>query len=275
MASQPGVVPLRPLGVGEILDGSITTMRNYPKATIGLSAIVLSVTTTIGLLAQASFFEQLEDEATSVTPEFVAAGLAGVVGSAFISYIATTILTGILTVVIGQAVLGRPISLGETWRSVRPRIGALIGASLLSGLILFGALVLCVIPFFYFWPMLSLATAALVLERQPVTRALRRSMDLVKPDFWRVLGILLLGVLIVVIVGGVLSIPFTILANVVGSDDAGGLNATYYLLSGIGGILSGAVTQPIAAGMNALLYVDRRIRQEGLDVTLAAAAAQQ
>ena len=37
IAPKPGIVPLRPLGVGEILDGAFTSMRRYPKATLGLS----------------------------------------------------------------------------------------------------------------------------------------------------------------------------------------------------------------------------------------------
>ena len=31
MAAKPGVIPLRPLGVGDILDGAVTTMRGEPS----------------------------------------------------------------------------------------------------------------------------------------------------------------------------------------------------------------------------------------------------
>ena len=37
---KPGVVPLRPLGLGEILDGAVQTIRLNPKVMLGLSAIV-------------------------------------------------------------------------------------------------------------------------------------------------------------------------------------------------------------------------------------------
>ena len=39
-APKPGIIPLRPLSVGEILDGTFTTIRRHPKATLGLSAAV-------------------------------------------------------------------------------------------------------------------------------------------------------------------------------------------------------------------------------------------
>ena len=39
-APRPGCVPLRPLGLGDILDGSFKVIRRNPKATLGLSAAV-------------------------------------------------------------------------------------------------------------------------------------------------------------------------------------------------------------------------------------------
>src|SRR5260370_34732918 len=38
-----GIVPLRPLMVGEILDGAVTAMRTHPGIMLGLSAIVVAV----------------------------------------------------------------------------------------------------------------------------------------------------------------------------------------------------------------------------------------
>ena len=36
---RPGIIPLRPLGLGDILDGAIKLIRFNPKAVLGLSAI--------------------------------------------------------------------------------------------------------------------------------------------------------------------------------------------------------------------------------------------
>ena len=39
-APRPGCVPLRPLGLGDILDGSFKVIRRNPKVTLGLSAAI-------------------------------------------------------------------------------------------------------------------------------------------------------------------------------------------------------------------------------------------
>ena len=273
---KPGVIPLRPLGVGEILDGALATIRHYPRATLGLSAVVVTLTQLLNFLVLLYLITGID---TAVAEQdfgsfFASAMTAGAL-TFVVTLIAQSILSGCLTVVLGEAVLGRPITLEEAWRRVRPRLGALIGASLLTALILAGAFLLCVVPFFYFWPMLSLATPALILERQPVTRALRRSMDLVRGDFWRVLGISLLAWLIAQVVGLVLSLPFALLG---GAGSAFGVDAETattgsLAVQTIGGIIAGTITSPFRAGVAALLYVDRRMRSEGLDVALAQAAA--
>src|SRR5262244_3395884 len=42
-APKPGVIPLRPIAVGEILDGAFTSIRRNPKATLGIAAVVLTI----------------------------------------------------------------------------------------------------------------------------------------------------------------------------------------------------------------------------------------
>src|SRR5262249_42454025 len=53
-APKPGVIPLRPLGVGELLDGAFTSIRRNPRATLGIAALLLTasavITTTVSLL---------------------------------------------------------------------------------------------------------------------------------------------------------------------------------------------------------------------------------
>src|SRR5215472_2329483 len=53
-APKPGVIPLRPLSVGELLDGAFTSIRRNPKATLGIAAVLLTfsavITTAVSLL---------------------------------------------------------------------------------------------------------------------------------------------------------------------------------------------------------------------------------
>jgi hypothetical protein len=88
----------------------------------------------------------------------------------------------------------------------------------------------------------------------------------VRRSFWRVFGITLLAGIIVAIAGGILQLPFTLFGAVLGS----GLGGTVILV--IGAIAAGTVTRPITAGVTVLLYVDMRMRKEGLDLALRTAS---
>ena len=63
-AIKPGVIPLRPLGLGEILDGAISTMRRYPKLMLGVAAIVVTITQMIVLAATYPLLDDLSRAAT-------------------------------------------------------------------------------------------------------------------------------------------------------------------------------------------------------------------
>jgi hypothetical protein len=201
-------------------------------------------------------------------------------------------------------VLGQPMSLAQAWEQVRPVLWRLLGIALLSGLIVYGALVLPIalgagavyaagpmalfgaIPIgvagavaaAYLYVRLSLAPAVAVLERAGVRTSLRRSGILVRRSWWRICGILLLTMIIGSFVANVLQIPF--LVGGAGPTGLGrltdpeGTTTTVLVLSYIGAGVAQTVVAPFTAGVRALLYIDRRMRAEGLDVALNAAAAQ-
>ena len=111
---------------------------------------------------------------------------------------------------------------------------------------------------------------------------MRRSWRLVaepiRSAFWRLFGIRLLTSIIVGVAASVIAFPISfvvgfVLAAIAGDGGtAGDLFATQALASGIAGLVTGALTTPFTAGVDALLYVDTRIRREGLDVQLVQTA---
>jgi len=308
---KPGVIPLRPLGVGEILDGAISTMRAHPRSMIGFSALVavasqlVMVPLTYLLLRDAGDVAFQVDQPASTEDEFAfaASSISAVALSLLVTLVATLILTGILTVVVSRAVLGQRITTGEAWQQARPRLPALFGVTVLVFLIVLvvaivglgpgivlaaanapGPLVAVAfvvgVPLFlaaavYLYVAFALAPPTVVLERLPVVASLRRSRALVKGAWWRTFGILLLVNVIAQILAGILSVPFTI----------GALGATFFtgedvnpyeiiplLITAVGTIVAGAITWPFTAAATALLYVDRRMRREALDMQLTRAA---
>ena len=106
--------------------------------------------------------------------------------------------------------------------------------------------------------------------------ALARSWRLVRRSFWRVLGILLLASIVVSVAAPSCSFPFSLLRRtpVVRAASSGyrkPLGAAV-IIGGVGTIVAGTVTRPISAAVTVLLYVDMRIRKEGLDLALRTAA---
>jgi hypothetical protein len=308
---------LRPLGVGELLDGAFTSIRRNPRATLGIAALLLTasavITTTVSLLlvhyvgavTLPAPGQQLTDaQATRLLTRILEVLAPTAAVSAVLAFIVDTVLTGLLTVVIGRLVLGYKITAGEAWRIARPRIPALVGATLLIPLILLGvwavyAVVLVILAVahapgvligvlavlgaiaaivltIWFAIMFRMAGPAVVLEREGPARALARSWRLVRGSFWRVFGITLLAGLIVLVTAGVLQIPFGLLAAMAGGGNSllpsTGGNAAGILISAVGGVVAGAVARPISAGVAVLLYVDLRMRREGLDLVLQTAA---
>ncbi|MFF3664380.1 glycerophosphoryl diester phosphodiesterase membrane domain-containing protein [Microtetraspora malaysiensis] len=316
-APRPGIVPLRPLALGDILDGTIKMVRSHPKATLGLSAIVAAVTTLPVSAGQAIYVrstsELLADPDALGTADALGglgAQLLGTLISMALTFVATTILTGIMTRVLGRAVFGGKITVGEAWRLTRGRFPALFGLVALEGLILIlpallvfglaiglitsgaledssggvvglvGFLILCLVAYavyaLFFSTKFALSAPAVVLEGRGPVDAMRRSWQLVKGDSWRIFGIVLLTGLLAGLIGSVLSFPFSLAGTMVGlmGGSSAGVAVAVTLLTALGSTLSAMITYPFQAGVNGLLYADRRMRVEAFDLVLRSAAAQ-
>ena len=314
-APKPGLVPLRPLTVGEILDGAFSSIRWNPKTVLGSSAIVAAavgvVTAVVTQVLQHDVFTNVVYPSNGVT--LTSAQLGKYLGLIFatlgvtlvLAFVARTILIGILTVAIGQGVLGRKETLHGAWQATRPGLWRLVGTILLKYLLLFGGLILAIavlvgvgaavgvgahaaplgiligvlggvaaIIFFAIvavrW---SLAIPITMLERTRPLKSLGRSWRLVKGSWWRILGISLLTAIIVGIAGEIIQVPFRVVAggSLLSTQHSESMIAT--IVIAIGGIIAQTVTSPMTAGVTVLLYADMRMRREGLDIALQAAAA--
>ena len=308
---KPGVIPLRPLGLGEVLDGAVGVLRRYPRPALGLAAIVALVSTLCNVLLLVTAFEPfltvdttaLENGDTAALEDALGGAFAGASLSLLLSLVSGAVLTGAMTAVVGKAVLGQSATFGEAWAQVRSRLLPLIGLALLVLVIVAGTFVgatvagvaliavfggagaLVGVPLIlvgalvavWLYVRLSLAPCALVLERTGIGTSLRRSTVLVRRDWWRVFGILLLTVVIGTFVSQVVQLPFQAFGagsfGAIFDPETDVLGTRSLVMTAIGGGLAATLVAPFTAGVRALLYVDRRIRAEGLDVSLSAAAA--
>ena len=304
--AQPGIIPLQPLALGQIYDGAFKAMRTNPLVMFVFAGVVVTAMTILQTVLSASFFndyfsllEMVEDDPAAFDAQFegdlvnmFSRSLLPVLLSAVLTFIGSTILNGILTLAVSQAVLGFKPSLGQVWDQAKGQLLRLLGLVFLVAVItavvplvfvvitvaigttgsvgltvLFGLITLLVSLGWILFVITAtaLATPALMLERSGVITGLRRSWQLAKPFFWRVMGIYLLTALIGVGVSYLIGMPagFAVLF----------LPPTGMLIvQGISTAIASTLITPFTAGVLALLYIDIRIRREGLAAELAAAA---
>jgi hypothetical protein len=300
--AKPGVIPLRPLGLSEILDGAISTMRAHPLPMLGVSAIIVTITQLMVLASTYSMLDDLNravavDENTPPDEVFASLGTTlTVLGiTLVITLLASVLLAGFLTIVVGKAVLGHPIGFTEVWSRVRPRLLPLLGLTLIypavalaAGVIVFliGALApplgvllaIGLIPVgIWLYVMFSLATPVLMLENAGIAQAFGRSRWLVRGSWWRIFGIELLARVLVIIVALIVTLPFEYLGggfDNITSTEPTPPTVTYLTLSTVGAIIAGTITEPFVAAVTVLLYTDQRMRREGMDIELARMAQQ-
>ena len=303
-AIKPGVIPLRPLTLTDILNGAFSYIRTNPKATLGLTTVVVVIAQLIGLALQIGPLAAMgelgvlrgEEASTAAALGSSASGLA----SAVTTLLSSIVLSGMLTVIVGRAVFGASITIGEAWQRVRGRILPLLGYSLLWLLIVavpvfVVAVVIAIVAQFsgaaafivgiplvlglialliYLWTVLSFAAPLIVLERLGIFLSIKRSVSLVKGDFWRVLGIRLLATLVAGVVAAAVSIPFSLGGQIMlmGSESSTTILIALVLVA-IGGAVGQIITAPFSAGAVVLLYTDRRMRAEAFDLVLQTGAA--
>lgn len=284
---KPGVIPLRPLNVGEILDGAITTMRRYPALVFGMSAVVAVLAGVLDFLLTYYVVGDLPDPqrlSTAATQQeqlnYLAdmfSKLSGSLGvSVLITLLTHTFLSGFITVVVGRAVLGRPVKLGEAVAELRPRLLPLLGLTLLTTICILVGTFLLIIPGIFLYTMLSLTAPALVLERGTIGQAFKRSWRLVSGSWWRVFGILLLAGLVGFLISMVIQLPFG-LGGGLSADPTQPVTLTLgsRLLTELGSVIAQTIVVPFTSAATALLYIDQRMRREGMDIQLARSAGLQ
>jgi len=150
-AHKPGIVALRPLGLGDVYDGAFKAIRQNPKTMVGLGAlvttafmlipvlvsVVLALTDNLVLFSDDVFVpEPLPGDAPMEPPptDGVALTVAQTAGPLF-AFPATVALTGICVLVVHRAVLGRRTAIGEAWTAARGQLLRLLGLTVLSGLV--------------------------------------------------------------------------------------------------------------------------------------------
>lgn len=301
--SAGSVIPLRPLSLTDIFNGAVAYIRTNPKATLGLATVVVLASQIVTLALQVGPLSALGEFDSTLQGESPSAGSIAVFAAAAFSGIVVTtlaslLLSGMLTVVIGRSVFGASITVGEAWRRLRGRLPTLIGLTALQalalGVVITGVVIaiagagtlvgglaafavgavslpLALLGVLYVSTVLLFAPAVIVLEHLGIVAAIKRSFTLVNKDFWRVFGIWVLATIVAAVIGWGVGAPFNVAGQIV-TMVADGPTLPALILSAVGAAIGQIVTAPFSAGVVVLLYTDRRFRAEAFDLMLQTGA---
>ena len=293
MAPKPGCIPLRPLNVGDILVGAVQALTRNARLVFSLAAVVAVIQAILSTGLQASLQSSQNSLVDNSDPNHavlhwgrLGSLLGASLGGSLISALFAAALTGMLIVVVTEDVVGRRASFELVWARVRSRLVRLFVLSFVVSLIELIGLFLCIGPGVWLWGIWAVAVPAMMIENTGIGASMGRSQWLVRGLFWRTWGIRALGYLLAAVGAGIIGLVFSAAAVAAGGTNAvsfhigtGGsttnhLSGAALILLGVGSAISATLFAPYKAAIDSLLYVDLRMRKEGLAADLQRAAAQ-
>lgn len=269
-----------------------------------LSLVIVGVVTWLSLsrLSQAAPGEEDAISAGAITAiilSFLIPVAVSIAGSA--------ILQGIIAQEVARGTLGEKLPLGMLWRRTKARFLPLIGYTFLligvvtvfiavavglgfvltglggtAGVALtvvmgIGALLVLIAASVWLGTKFSLTPSIIVLENGKVFPSLARSWRLTDGYFWRTFGVQFLVSSVVSVASQVVATPISLLASLVpvlfvGVDSEATMVVATIAAQGVSLLVSviiGAITVVVISATSAVIYVDLRMRKEGLDLDLA------
>jgi hypothetical protein len=255
MADGPrGDIP--PKRLGEILSAAFDIYKANASQLILIVAIVVVPLSLVGAIFSEVVFapERIEVMSGEVVVGLDYAGrswgaflLVGAIG-ALIGILISALLQAATVRAAAQASIGDRVDVEASYRYGFRRLWSVILVSLLVGLIVAAGFILLIVPGIIFLVFLSVSIPVLVVEGRRGTDAMGRSWNLVKGQFWHVLGVILVAALIVGIVSGLI----------------GAIGGNAWVARWIFTAIAQIVTAPFAALVSVLLYLDLRARSEAL-----------
>ncbi|MFD6277644.1 hypothetical protein ACFWFI_19025 [Streptomyces sp. NPDC060209] len=145
---KPGVIPLAPLRLGDVLGGAFSTMGRYWKQLFGLAAALYGGAALLMAAAVAIAYSAVSDHldrvvsldydetasSTDIVPLVTAGGLLALLGIVTMAVV-SGLMYAAVPAVLQEAVLGRPVAFATVWRRAWSRVAPVIGALVLTALL--------------------------------------------------------------------------------------------------------------------------------------------
>lgn len=297
---KPGIITLRPLSFGQLLDGGIKGIRHNPKVMLGVNALItlLSMIALFGFGAE--YFSSAFNFDAAAAAEFDASAITGYVLGALLSAFIATMVTVVTSVSVGRSVMGEVISVKEAWSLSIRRLPAVVLITVLMSLagtiaiaavvaiaalvsvfsqglgIALGVLLGLGLAVALVWAgiKLSLTLPVSVLERLGPIKSMKRSWTLTKGSFWIIFAVLLVASIITSVIQQVISAPVVVFLPLMILSGNEPSSLVFQLLLAGASALGAYVSYVYIASVTAIVYINQRMRREGFDLTLARAVEQ-
>lgn len=266
--------------LGQNIADTFTFLRqNWKPIYSAISVVCLPPLIILGLVLKfgmAGFFQGLQGGGPAP------GAIAGFFGVMLLLYIAIILMYLLCYAMVNEYIGAyvRNEHIGMTVRELMRRgfaqFWSYFGIGFLSGLMIFGGLILCILPGIYLWTNVVLAPASHAVERSGTSGAISRSFRLTKDNWWESFGIGVLIILIQWVIQQVVQLPLSLLFGIgvfagftpMGQDPeaAMGYMSTVFPFILIIGIAGGMITYPISSVAAAIRYfslVEKR-EQTGL-----------
>ena len=214
--AQPGIIPLRPLTVGELFNGAFQAVRVNPQTMFGFSFAIMAVVGLIQAFFASSSTSSLTRALSSGDTEDLVYSLGNSMGSfvtSGLTMLATAFLSGMLALTVWDAVLGRKSSPADAWHRFSPRFVPVLLATLLIGIIEFVVIVLVLLVFMipFFLVVVNAASA--------------RSYDSASASIGGALSIIFLMIVALIVVACFFTVKFAFTSSAVVLEGLGPVDA--------------------------------------------------
>lgn len=271
--------------------------------TVLLTVLVMGVVTVLSLsrIDQAS-----ADDVDEITSGVVLTLILAAIVPIVVSYIGSVFVQGVVVSDVARGTVGEKMRMGALWKATWPRLGwlllwtllyslaVLVALAIVGGLgallivqggggiaigiivIVFGVLLLIALGVWLFTK-LAVVPSVIVMERASLRTAVARSWQLTTGSFWKTFGVLFLIASILGIAAQVITTPVSLVIGMVpsvldptNSDPQSML--TFLIIAEVVltlvTVVIAAITAVVQSAAVALIYIDLRMRREGLDIEL-------
>ena len=214
--AQPGIIPLRPLTVGELFNGAFQAVRVNPQTMFGFAFAIMAVVGLVQAFFASSSTSSLTRALSSGDTEDLVYSLGNSMGSfvtSGLTLLATAFLSGMLALTVWDAVLGRKSSPADAWHRFSPRFVPVLLATLLIGIIEFVVIVLVLLVF--------MIPFVLVV----VNAASARSYDSASAGIGGALSIIFLMIVALIVVACFFTVKFAFTSSAVVLEGLGPVDA--------------------------------------------------